>query len=404
MNDKATIKLPKNVWLLFVSLYITEYVGIGFLTIALALILRKDGMELDQLSLIPLMMLPIGLKILWAPVIDKYLKRRISHYRNWLFISLTLMLVCLIFIAFLDPIKQFYIILPIIFIFSTMTATQELAISGLACNIFLVQQRYLISSIKTSGSMIGNILGGGVILLLYAYIGWMGCLLLIAILIGFTLIQLFFFEEYRYCQNKPTCENMDPQYWKDLIIIWKGRINWLIILILMPFSFLPAYNLLSPILVDDGWALSDIAILLKVFGSIVSLVAVILVAKILKRLTRKQNLTYSLLFQAFGLLAFIPISLGYVNIFNVYLACFLYFFSLPLMSIAITAIIMDNSDSSQARSTACNAQSAPSFICGFIVISLSYYLAQKFGYFPVVISSIVLAFLNAFYASRTMEK
>jgi len=51
MNDKATIKLPKNVWLLFVSLYITEYVGIGFLTIALALILRKDGMELDQLNI-----------------------------------------------------------------------------------------------------------------------------------------------------------------------------------------------------------------------------------------------------------------------------------------------------------------------------------------------------------------
>ncbi|MCT6885657.1 MAG: hypothetical protein M3Z47_06800, partial [Gilliamella apis] len=61
-------------------------------------------------------------------------------------------------------------------------------------------------------------------------------------------------------------------------------------------------------------------------------------------------------------------------------------------------------DSSQARSTACNAQSAPSFICGFIVISLSYYLAKKFGYFPVVIGSIVLAFLNAFYASRTMGK
>ncbi len=225
MNDKATIKLPKNVWLLFVSLYITEYVGTGFLTIALALILRKDGMELNQLSLIPLMMLPIGLKILWAPIVDKYLKGRLSHYRNWLIISLSFMLICLMNIAFLDPIKQFYIILPIIFIFSIMTATQELAISGLACNIFLAEQRYLISSIKTSGSMIGNILGGGVILLLYAYIGWMWCLLLITVLVGFTLIQLFFFEEYRYSQNQPIAESNDPQYWKNLITIWKGKIN-----------------------------------------------------------------------------------------------------------------------------------------------------------------------------------
>lgn len=403
MNDKATIKLPKNVWLLFVSLYITEYVGTGFLTIALALILRKDGMELNQLSLIPLMMLPIGLKILWAPIVDKYLKGRLSHYRNWLIISLSFMLICLMNIAFLDPIKQFYIILPIIFIFSIMTATQELAISGLACNIFLAEQRYLISSIKTSGSMIGNILGGGVILLLYAYIGWMWCLLLITVLVGFTLIQLFFFEEYRYSQNQPIAESNDPQYWKNLITIWKGKINWLIILILMPFSFLPAYNLLSPILVDDGWALPDIAILLKVFGSIVSLVAVVLISIILKRLTRKQSLVYSLLCHAFCLLSFIPISLGYVNVFSVYLACFLYFFSLPLMSIAITAIIMDNSDSSQARSTAWNAQLAPSYFCGFAVISLSYYLAQNFGYFPVVIGSIALAFFNGVYASKVIK-
>ena len=171
----------------------------------------------------------------------------------------------------------------------------------------------------------------------------------------------------------------------------------------MPFSFLPAYNLLSPILVDNGWALPDIAILLKVFGSIVSLVAVVLISKILKRLTRKQSLVYSLLCHAFCLLSFIPISLGYVNVFSVYLACFLYFFSLPLMSIAITAIIMDNSDSSQARSTAWNAQLAPSYFCGFAVISLSYYLAQNFGYFPVVIGSIALAFFNGIYASKVIK-
>lgn len=404
MIEKNTIQPPRKVWSLLISLYITEYVGIGFLTIALALILRKDGMELKQLSLIPLMMMPIGLKVLWAPIIDKYLKKDLSHYRNWLIISLSFMMLCLMWIAFLNPIKQFSLMLAIVFIFSIMTATQDLALSGLICKMFSGEQRYFISSVKTSGAMIGNILGGGVILLLYPYISWTGCLFSLVAVAGMTLIQLFSFQETRYYQNQYQPEATDPNYWKNLFLIWKGKIHWLMVLVMMPFSFLPAYNLLSPILVDLGWSLADIAILLKVFGSIVSLVAVAVITKIIKRLTRQQNLTYSLTFHAVCLISFIPISLGYVNVFNVYLACFLYFFSLPLMSIAIYAIVMDNSDGTQARSTAFNAQTAPGFLCAYPAISISYYLAQSIGYFPIVLGSIIIAFFNAFYANSKIKK
>lgn len=403
MLENKTIKLSKNVWFLFVSLYITQYIGIGFLTIALAIILRQNGMALDQLSLIPLMMMPIGIKVLWAPFIDKYLTTRLYHYRNWLQIAIVLMLLCLLVIAFLDPIKQYGFVLLLIFIFSIMTATQDLALSGLTCEMFSEDQRYFISSVKMSGAMVGNILGGGGVLLFYPYIGWMGCLLLIIITLLFTLSQLCFFKEYQYRRINYITEAVNKYYWKNLLLVWKGKISWLMLLMVIPFSLLPAYNLMSPLLVDNGWSLPDIAILLKVFGSIVSLVAVFFISKIIKRLTRRQSLISALVVHACCLLSFIPLSLGNINIFSVYFAFSLYFMSLPFLSIPISAIIMDNTEGTRATSTTYNAQTSVGFICGFPAISLSYFLAQHLGYFEVVLGSIIIAFLNAFYACKVIK-
>lgn len=131
--------------------------------------------------------------------------------------------------------------------------------------------------------------------------------------------------------------------------------------------------------------------------------AVFFISKIIKRLTRRQSLISALVVHACCLLSFIPLSLGYINIINVYFAFFLYFMSFSLISIPISAIIMDNTEGTQATSTAYNVQTSVGFICGFPAISLSYFLAQHLGYFEVVLGSIIIAFLNAFYARKVIN-
>ena len=392
--------LPKRVWVLFSSLYTTQYIGIGFLSIAVMLILRDSGVELKKLSLIPLMSTPIALKVLWAPIVDKYLKTKHYHYRNWLLIAQFLMLLSLFLIAFINPIKQFYLMLFAIFVFSIMTATQDLALSGVICNVFDQTERYRISSVKTSGTMFGNIIGGGVVLLLYPYIKWSGCLLMISILLLITWCQLFFFNEYQYNRIKHIPETESKHYWCNIFYVWKGKKVWLFLLILIPFGILPSYNLVLPALVDYGWSLSKVAVLLKVYGSIISLLAIAMITKIIKQknISRRKTLFYSLLCHSIALLSFLPISLGYANIVWVYFAFLLYFTTIPFVFISISAIIMDNVADSNVPSTAYNAQAAVGFILGFLVVSMSLYLAQQFGYFMVSAVSISIAFFATIFS------
>ncbi|EJB6559693.1 MFS transporter [Salmonella enterica] len=388
---------------MFFSLYSTQYIGISFLSVALVLILRKNGTSLDKLSLIPLMSLPIAFKVLWAPFIDKHLKTVTGHYRNWLLAAQFMMMVCLLAIAFIDPVQQFPLVLSVILFFSFTTATQDLALSGLICNIFEEHERYLISSVKSSGSMFGNIIGGGAVLLLYPYVGWKGCMLLLALILAFTWLQLWFFNEYQFGRDKDISEATDKNYWKNIISVWKGKKSWCALLVIIPFGILPSYNLMSPALIDSGWSLPDIAILLKLFGSVISLIAIFLGTRLLKKLSRKQSLSFSIIFHTCCLLSFIPISLGYNRAVQVYSSFFLYFISLPFVFISISTIIMDNVANTVAPATAYNAQTAIGFVFGFIVVSLSFYLAQMLGYFVVTTGSILIAFFAAFLAIRAIQ-
>lgn len=402
MRERMKI-LPPKVWILFTSLYTTQYIGIGFLTIALVIILRKEGMPLDKIGLIPLMATPVALKFLWAPVVDKYLKGKKGHYRTWLLGAQFLMMAALFAIAFRDPVKDYGTILKFVLLYTFATATQDLALSGLICNVFEKDERNLISSVRASGSMLGNIIGGGVVLLMYPYIGWKTSLFILAALLFITWAQILFFDEFPTYRVKYESENTDKRYWRNMVDVWKGRGKWLLVLFLLPFGILPSYNLVSPKLVDAGWSLPEIAILFKVFGSVVSLVAIVWINKLLQKMTRRKGFFVSVLAHSLCLFSFVPISMGYTSGFVVYFAFFLYFSTVPMVFVSLAAVIMDNVADSPAPSTAYNIQTAVSYVVGFPVVAMSMALAKHLGYFPVTLGSILFALVVALIARKAVK-
>lgn len=147
-------------------------------------------------------------------------------------------------------------------------------------------------------------------------------MLFLSVILAITWLQVWFFNEYQYERKKNINERVDKDYWKSLFTIWKGKKRWLAFLIILPFGILPSYNLMSPALIDSGWSLPEIAILLKLFGSIISLIAIFLSSKIVKKLTRRRSLVYSTGLHSCCLLSFIPISMGYNSPLLVYSAFF----------------------------------------------------------------------------------
>lgn len=369
--------LPHSVWYLFCSLYITQYIGIGFISVALIAILRQQGYSLSQLGMVQLMALPAALKFLWAPLIDSWGRTANSHYKNWLMLAQASMVLTLLGVGFLQPSIHLQSLLIILFCFAVLTATQDLALDALSCKVFSPDQRASVSLLQVGCGLVGNMIGGGLVLILYPHWGWQMCLSVMAVLTSFAWLQLVFFPEPSAMSSKANTLYSSAKQWVD---VWKGNKGWLILLLLYPFGFMPIFSILTPNLVDNGWALPDIGFAIKVFGSLVGICAVLLAQLWFKRHSRVRNVQNASLLQTLCLLALLPPAFGLTGRLWVYMGVFGYFISLPLLYASITAVMMDKAAHTDAPATAYTIQNALPMLFAFIAAALSMTLAQHYGY------------------------
>ncbi|MEG1155886.1 MAG: MFS transporter, partial [Acinetobacter sp.] len=74
----------RNTYILLFSLYWAQGLPVGFMTHALPVILRAEGVSLAHIGGFGLLMLPWSIKIFWAPWVDRYGKKSQGHYRSWI--------------------------------------------------------------------------------------------------------------------------------------------------------------------------------------------------------------------------------------------------------------------------------------------------------------------------------
>ena len=137
----------RNVYILLFSLYWAQGLPVGFMTHALPVILRAQGVSLAQIGGFGLLMLPWSVKVFWAPVLDRFGITRFGHYRSWVIPLQFLTVLVLIGLSFLpiDGLNQptylwaFFVGL---LSMNLLGATQDIATDGLAVNILKGEQQH----------------------------------------------------------------------------------------------------------------------------------------------------------------------------------------------------------------------------------------------------------------------
>lgn len=385
-------------WLLFGGFYATQYVGIGFFSLALVVVLREQGASLAQLGLLNLLVLPVSLKFLWAPLVDRHGRNARGHYRHWLLPVQALMVVMVLWIGFTEPqgsLRQLW--LPAL-LFSVLVATQDLALDGMATVAFSHAQRPRINSIQVGAGMLGNIVGGALVLWLYPHIGWQGCLNLLAALMAAPLLLLPAWRE-----PLPALHHERPahlrQYWLHILAFWRSQGQWLCLMALCVFTF-GAFGLLAPALVDAGWSMGEIGGSVRVFGSIVGLCSAACAAWLLQRLPRPQALSITALMQALALLALAPALSGHASRAWVYGGVAAYFLAFSPLYACLSAVMMDKASTSAMPATLFTVQAACATLLALLCGALCLWLAEHLGHGLSLVLAIACLLGAAFLARR----
>lgn len=373
------------------GLYITQFLGLSFILTAVPAIMRANGARLDEIGVIYVLGLVWSIKFLWAPLIDRFGSKRYGHYRIWLIMLQSLLIVLLVAAAFFDIDSQLNILAIFFALISFASATQDIAADAIGVNVLSPEERGLGNSIQASGGFIGNIIGGGLVLIAYSYIGWTASLLVLAAGTALPLINILRYEE----QPAPADARAEKVGYKDMIRYFRrpGSGRWLLILMTYGLGISTAYAIITPMLVDIGWSLDQIGFATNIVGSIVSIGGAAVAGWLVHRTGRKMAMILANALVGISVVGLFPVAQGVSSTGLIYGAICLMLFAFGANSTMLATIMMDKSDPSTAG-TDYTLQYSMATIFGFILSGLLLALAESIQYAGVLWISIAVVILS----------
>lgn len=390
LMTKGIENKPLSTWALLASLYITQYLGVSFFIVAMVAILREQGAPLERVSLVYLLGIFGACKFLWAPLVDRFrLSHRCGHYQGWLLVTQSGLALGLVAIGSVDITTDFTTLYTLCLLVTLCSASQDIAVDGLACRLLTPAERGMGNGLQTAGGLLSYLIGGGLVLILYPYLGWRTCLWMLAAGTAISLIQLPFFREPVWPEARLPARQMLYRFTFEFSGSARG---WLPVVLCYATGIAIAWSILIPLLIDAGWEMDRVGLVVNVQGSVAGFISALLTGWLVRHITRRQALKLAALSQAMAVVAIVVPVQGYTSGTAVSLAVCLYFFGYNAAMTVLSTLMMDRA-SPQAPATDYTLQFSLYQGSGMLMGACSLWLAGQVGYSAVYSSAVFTALL-----------
>lgn len=332
------------------SLYLSQSMPFLFLYQALPVILRQQGLSLAAIGLLPLVVLPITLKFLWSPLIDRYSFTSLGHYRFWIVFLQLLVAGVTALCSLLNVETNLPILLLGMMLIAVGCASQDIATDALALGLLEPKERGLGNAVQSIGGVLGSMIGGGGMLILLSRWGWTTSLLTLAVIMLVSLIPVLLYRE-KPRQNIQSSDRSSTKliwfhsYFKIFLHFCQrpGIKVWLLILLLYNFGYSLSITMFRPLLVDLKLSLAEVGWLLGILGTSIMIFGSLFAGLVIAQCGRKQSLLFGSSLSAIGILAYSLPTFGFTQLPVLYGIVGGTSFSLGMVVTTAFTIMMDKS-------------------------------------------------------------
>lgn len=266
---------PRRKTALLWTLYFVEGLPFGVQTIALPVFLRLHGLSLTAIGFASALALPWMLKIVWAPLVDRYGSRRFGRRRSWI-VPLQLGLAAAAAAAAALPLDRAPApFLAVLLAMNLLAATLDVAVDGLAVDLLRVEELGRGNVAQVVGYKLGMVAGGGVLVWASAFVGWSGLfgLMALAILAAVAITLALAPREggggFGRRRPPPTLPGILAALGRSLA---GPRAGWFLLFIgSYKFGESMADTMFKPFLVDAGFDAAEIGAWVGTWGGIASI-------------------------------------------------------------------------------------------------------------------------------------
>ncbi|MEX0987588.1 MAG: MFS transporter [Bacteroidales bacterium] len=267
------------------SLYIAQSVPMSFFSTVVPVIMRQENYSLESIGLLQLVKLPWIIKFLWAPMIDNN-SRTSKDLKKWIVFSELFYAVVICSIAFLSLETDFKLIVVLMVVAFTASATQDIATDAFSILILDPDERGLGNSMQTAGSFVGALIGTGVLLIAYSFFGWSVFLFMLAGFVLFALIPLRLYKINRTIEKRRGYRLNIPEVARFFRV--PGIPKRILLLFLFYSGFIGILTMLKPFLVDLGYNIKQIGFMAGIVGTGVATASALLSGILIKKTGRNR--------------------------------------------------------------------------------------------------------------------
>lgn len=312
----------RQVYILLFSLYWAQGLPVGFMTHALPVILRAQGVSLAHIGGFGLLMLPWSIKIFWAAYVDRLALSRLGHYRSWIIPTQLFSVIILIILSFfpiqaLDQPSYLLIFFVLLFLMNFTGATQDIATDGLAVNLLKTDQQHWGNTFQVIGSRLGFIVGGGAVLWCLDWLQWQKTFLALALLVFINTLPVLLYREPIHANSTTRTQTSSVPLMQAI----KAYLNyfqsskelkaWLLVLISFKVTDGLSGPLLKPLMVDMGLNFTQIGVYITMLGAVAALVGAGIAGLLLKHFSRTASLIVFSILKITSLIAYAVIAHAY---------------------------------------------------------------------------------------------
>lgn len=248
----------------FFCLYMAQTVPLSFISTALQVLMRENNFTLSSIALMQLVKLPWILKFLWAPLVDRHCLT-MNHYKRFIISSELMYAAALLTAGMLEISSDIYLILSLIIVATTASATQDIATDALAVLVFRKRDKSMVNSMQSMGSFGGTLVGGGILIMVLHHYGWQVVLTCLAAFVAVSLLPLTL-------NNNISIEQKDKRQRAkiaDFLWFFARKSIWRQIGFLMLYyaGLIGILSVLRPYLVDMGYNMKEIGFMSGILGT-----------------------------------------------------------------------------------------------------------------------------------------
>jgi PAT family beta-lactamase induction signal transducer AmpG len=320
-------------------LYFAEGLPFGIAYDVWPVFFRLHGVSLREIGLMSLLSLPWTWKLVWAPLVDRYGSRQ-----HWITGCLFVLGATSIAIMPQDASHPSYLMWSLLLLFTTASATQDIAIDAYAVDVSTPRTVGSINGTRVSAARVAYLLGGGGFLMLADLTGWDALWVALAV-VFFALAAAAWLSPRVPLDSSARKHAIRPVL--EWVLHWR-MVPVLLFVLLFKVGDSTLGRMVKPFWVDRGYSLTEIGSISVTLGTVLTILGALSGGWIVNRIGIFRSLLWLGLAQLVSNIGYVVVAAVDLPRESIYVASVIESFTQGLGTAAFLSFLMNLCDKEHA--------------------------------------------------------